>query len=185
MNDEVISKAVKTLQNGGLIIYPTETCYGLGADATNPAAIKKVFIIKNRPFTKPLSVIVSSIEMIKEYAVITRETEQLIKEYMPGPLTLIVKNKTFPKILLGDETRVGFRIPDHLIALEIVKKLGRPITATSANISSQPNNYEVPDLPVDYVINQGKLPLRQPSTVYDTIIKKTIREGPVKIINPF
>jgi len=181
MTGETIPTAVKVLQQGGLVIYPTETCYGLGVDATNPVAVRQVFKTKKRPLNKPLSVIVSSLEMIKEYAVIPRDVEALVKEYMPGPLTLIVKNKKFPSILTSGEIKVGFRIPDHVIALELVKQFGKPITATSANISGEPNPYTVPKLPVDFIINYGELPEVMPSTVYDTLIKKVIREGPIKL----
>ncbi|MBD3311899.1 threonylcarbamoyl-AMP synthase [archaeon] len=181
MTGETIREAVRVLGKGGLVIYPTETCYGLGADATNPAAIKKVFRVKKRPKDKPLSVIVDSLEMIKSYAVIPRGVERLVDEYMPAPLTLVVKNKSFPSTLCGGGDKVGFRIPDHVVALELVRQFDKPIIATSANLSGGPNPYTVPDLPVDFVINYGELPRVLPSTVYDTILKKTIREGPVKI----
>jgi len=181
MTGETIPTAVKILQQGGLVIYPTETCYGLGADATNPVAVRKVFLAKKRGLDSPISVIVSSLEMIKKYAIVPREVEQLVNEHMPGPLTLVVKNKSFPRILCGEGIKVGFRIPDHVIALELVKQFGKPITATSANISGGPDPYLMPDLPVDFTINYGKLPKRPTSTVYDTVLKKTIREGPVKL----
>jgi L-threonylcarbamoyladenylate synthase len=144
-------------------------------------AVRKVFLIKQRPLEMPLSVIVSSLDMIKDYAVITRETERLVEEYMPGPLTLIVRNKKFPPILCAGGDKVGFRIPDHVIALELAKGLGRPITATSANIHGQPDPYVVPDLPVDFTINYGELPHNKPSTVYDTLLKTTIRRGSIKL----
>jgi len=182
MTGETIPKAVEILKRGGVVVYPTETCYGLGADATNPEAIMKVYKIKKRPLSQPISVIVDSIEMIKEYAVINRDVERLVEKYMPGPLTLVVRNKNFPKILCGGGIKIGFRIPDHVVALELVRAFGKPITATSANIHGEPNPYKAPRLPgVDFVIDYGELPHRDPSTVYDTLLKKVIREGPVKI----
>lgn len=183
MTGETIPQAVRVLEQGGLVIYPTETCYGLGADATNPSAVRRVYQVKKRLRDKPLSVIVDSLEMIRSYAVINREVERLVDEYMPGPLTLVVKNKSFPSTLIGGKSRIGFRIPDHVIAFELVREFGKPVTATSANISGQPNPYTVPELPVDFVIDYGKLPEVMPSTVYDTILKKTLREGPVKLID--
>ncbi len=182
MTGETIREAVRTLQRGGVIIYPTETCYGLGADATNTQAVRKVYEIKKRPLDMPLSVIVSSLDMIKEYAIIDRETEELVNKYMPGPLTLVVKNKSFPSIVCGGGNTIGFRIPDHVVALELVRGFGKPITATSANIHGEPNPYEPPQLPVDFVINYGKLPKRQPSTIYDTIHRKVLRKGPLDIV---
>lgn len=181
MTGETIPAAVRVLNDGGLVIYPTETCYALGADATNPAAVLKVFKAKNRPLDQPLSVIVSSLEMIKEYAIVTREVERLINEFMPGPLTLIVKNKKFPQALCGGGVTVGFRIPDNVIALELVKQFGKPIVATSANLHGGPNPYEVPSVNADFVINAGALPRRSPSTVYDTLLRKTVRFGDVKV----
>jgi L-threonylcarbamoyladenylate synthase len=181
MTGETIPAAVRVLEQGGLVIYPTETCYGLGGDATKLPTIRRIYKLKHRRPEKPLSVIVDSLDMIKDYALITREVEELVKEYMPGPLTLIVKNKAFPSALCGEGIKVGFRIPDHVIALELVKQFGKPITATSANLSGSPNPYGVPDLPVDFVINYGELPRTPPSTVYDTTIKKVIRQGPIKL----
>ncbi len=175
-----ISKAVDVLKQGGVVIYPTETCYGLGADATNPFAIRKVYKIKKRPFDKSISVIVSSKEMIKDYACLNPHAEELMDRYMPGPLTLIVKNKVFPDILCGD--MVAFRISSHPVARKLVCSFGKPITATSANISGGPNPYDCPDLKgVDYKICVGKLKETPPSTIYDTINKKVIRQGPIII----
>jgi L-threonylcarbamoyladenylate synthase len=182
MTGETLPEAVEVLEKGGLIIYPTETCYGLGADATDPNAISKVYALKKRALDKPLSIIVSSLAMIKHYAVVPKRVEELVRKHMPGPLTLIVKNEFLPSELCGGGDKVGFRIPDHVIALELVKQFGKPITATSANISGEPNPYTVPNLPVDFVINYGKLPKKKPSTVYDTITKKVLRQGPVNLL---
>ncbi|MFA5405931.1 MAG: L-threonylcarbamoyladenylate synthase [Candidatus Nanoarchaeia archaeon] len=182
MTSETIKTAVEILEKGGLIIFPTETCYGLGADATNSVAVRKVFLTKNRPLDMPLSVIVPSIEMIKEYAVISRETERLVAEHMPGPLTLIVKNKSLPPLLCGGGNKIGFRIPDNVIALELTKQLGKPITATSANLHGESDPYLVPELKgIDFTINYGELPHNKPSTVYDTILKRTLRQGDIKL----
>jgi len=181
MTGETIPRAVEVLKRGGLVIYPTETCYGLGGDATSPPVIRRVFQLKNRSLSKPLSVIVSSLDMIREYVVITDEVEELVQKYMPGPLTLIVKNKFFPSSLIGGSDRVGFRIPDHRIALELVRVFGKPIIATSANKSGEPDSYVVPDLPVDFVIDFGELPHRVPSTVYDTLLKRVIRQGSIEL----
>lgn len=181
MTGETILEAVKVLNDGGVVVYPTETCYGLGVDAMKSAAVKRVFDLKRRPLDMPLSVIVDSIDMIKDYAFISRDVEKLVDEYMPGPVTFIVKNKRFPPIICGGGETVGFRIPDHVVALELVREFGRPVTATSANVHGMPDPYEVPKLPVDFTINFGKLPVRLPSTVYDTIIRRTIREGSVKL----
>ena len=170
------SKAVSVLKQGGVIIYPTETCYGLGADATNPFAIRKVYKLKTRGFDRLLSVIVASKDMIARYAELNPHAEELMNRFMPGPLTLIVRNKLFPEILCGET--VGFRISSHPVAHELVSKFGKPVTATSANISGDPNPYECPQLRgVDYRICVGKLKEMPSSTVYDTIEKRVLRQG--------
>lgn len=178
-----IKKAVSILRKGGVIAYPTETCYGLGADATNPKAIRKVYKLKGRAFNKPISIIVSDIKMWKKYAYVNKKAEYLIKKYMPGALTLVLrKKKTLPDIL--SRKTIGARIPDNKTALKLVKELGKPITATSANISGGKNTYTIKSvlkqIKLDYYINAGKLPRRKPSTIYDVEKNKVIRKGPIK-----
>ncbi len=178
----MINEAVEVLRQGGVIIFPTETCYGLGACATNPRAVRRVFEIKKRSLSQPLSVIVSSLKMINKYAIMNSYALSLAKRFMPGPLTLIIKNKKFPRILLGGGNKIGFRIPANELALELTKALGKPITATSANIHGMPDPYEVPkNLNADFIIDAGTLPQTKPSTVYDSIEKKVIRYGDIEI----
>src|SRR5664280_1336967 len=105
-NDETaIQKAVDVLKNGGLVIYPTETLYGIGADATNPEAIKKLTEYKNRPFGKPYSIAVTSQRMAGEYVDLNQTAKNLYKEFLPGPLTVISKGKH--KVAPGVESEDG------------------------------------------------------------------------------
>ncbi|MEM7819328.1 MAG: L-threonylcarbamoyladenylate synthase [Candidatus Aenigmatarchaeota archaeon] len=172
-NNNAIKYAVNILKNGGLFIYPTETCYGIGADATNDDAVKKVFEIKQRPPNKYITVAFSDVDMIKKYIKISKNSEKLIKKFMPGPLTLV-------------DNGVGFRIPKHKIILEIIKKFGKPITTTSANISGQRPLYKISDIiktfseRVELILDAGDLKEIPPSTVFDVKKRKIIRNGPIK-----
>jgi len=183
---KLIEKAVDILKNGGLIVYPTETCYGIGCDALNENAVEKVYRVKKREKKKPLSIIVSSLEMMRKYGKITKEVEYLVKKFMPGPLTIVVeKKRTIPDILNPKE--IAFRISSHPIAQQLVKELDKPITATSANISGSKPIYSSEEIvkifngKVDMIIDSGNLPLIQPSTIIR--VKKSkielIREGAI------
>jgi len=183
---KVLKKAVKIMKGGGLIIYPTETCYGIGTDATNPKSIEKIYEIKGREHTKPIPVLVSNINMIKRYGVTTKRVEFLVKKFMPGPLSLVIKKKR--PISDVNQEGISFRISSHPVASELVKLLGKPMTTTSANISSQPSIYEIKKIIenfediVNMIIDCGDLPRNEPSTCIDMTDEdnvKIIREGPI------
>lgn len=177
LNDKGAFRAVQILSKGGIIVYPTETCYGLGADATNDEAVKKIIDLKKRDTGKKLSVAFSDIRMAKKYLVITKNAEKLIKEFMPGPLTLIVESK--------EQKRVGFRIPNNKFALKIIRKLGKPVTATSANISGEGEIYKIKDVikifdgKVDAIIDGGDLKKTKPSTIFCVVEDRILRKGPI------
>ena len=127
------------VKKGELIVYPSETVYGIGANIFDEAAIKKLFLAKNRPFDMPLSVGVADKEMASSIAVIDEHADKLIDAFMPGPLTIIVKKKDcVPDIVTSNSHKVGIRIPDHHVAQQIIKLTG-PIVATSANLHSKPD----------------------------------------------
>ncbi|MBI2232535.1 MAG: threonylcarbamoyl-AMP synthase [Candidatus Aenigmarchaeota archaeon] len=178
-NNRAAEKAVQILRKGGVIIYPTETCYGIGADATSKKAVVKVIRIKQRPAGKRISVAVSSITMAKKHFTLNKQAERLARAFMPGPITLVVRSKKQRK------QAVGFRIPDNKFILKLIRKLNRPITSTSANISDEPNLYRIKDVikvfdgKVSLIIDGGNLPEVMPSTVFDTQTKKVLRKGPV------
>ncbi len=179
-----ISIAVSVLKRSGVIIYPTESSYGIGADATSENAIRRVCRMKGRK-NKPISIIVSSVKMARYYAHLDKEASLLAGNLMPGRLTLVVKKKkNLPDILSKDT--IGFRIPPHEFFVTLVKKFGKPITATSANKAGLPALYRIRDVvktfgdSADLIIDAGNLSKRKTSTVYDVVNKRIIRKGPVK-----
>jgi len=178
-NKGAIGHAVSVLNSGGIVVYPTETSYGLGADATNDKAVKNIIRIKKRSKSKKISVAFSDIRMARKYLIITKNAEKLVKAFMPGPLTLIVESKNKPT------KKVGFRIPDNDFVRRLIRKFGKPITATSANISGRSDLYKIKDVikifnsKVDLIIDGGNLPKRKPSTIFDVLDKKILRKGPV------
>lgn len=191
----IIEKTFKVLEAGGLFVFPSETCYGLGADATNQAAIDKLFLYKTKREGKPISIAVFDIKMAKKYVKINEVAESLYKKYLPGPITII--SKDLGKVADGVGSKqgtLGIRIPDYQLILEIVKRFGKPITATSANISCQPEPYSVDDMLkdapkeslkfLDLIIDAGELPHNENSTVVDTTMNKlnVVREGQIKFI---
>ena len=126
-----ISAAIEALKEGKVIIYPTDTLYGLGADIYSESAIKKVFEIKKRPSKMPISVAVSDIEEIKKIANVNSTAEILINSFLPGKLTLILKKKSLVSDLItGGLEKVAIRIPDNKIALEILQKFGLEMITT-------------------------------------------------------
>ncbi len=182
---EMIENAVKVLSEGELIIYPTETCYGIGADVTNREAIQNVYAAKRRPESKPISVVFSDIKMVKKFIDLNNDAIKLVEKFMPGPLTIVVKNDSLPKNL-GAEGKIGFRIPNRESVRKIIKKFGKPITSTSANISQEPPIYD-PNIVkekfwmnVSLLIDGGILNGRAPSTVFDVEKKLILREGEIK-----
>lgn len=175
-----IQKARRIIQQGGIIIYPTDTLYGLGADIFNQKAVRKVFDLKGRSFNKPISVTVSNLKQVKQLAYLNRKQEKFIKTILPGPFTILLKKKKrASRVLTAGQNKIGIRIPDS----EICQKLsqGLPITATSANISGTKPVYNLRELikiftgRVDLILKGKKLKGR-PSMVIDLI------EEPFKIL---
>jgi len=182
--EKVIKAAANTLESGGTIIYPTDTIYGLGANALDEKAVKKVFEIKKRPLDKPISVCVSKIEDIEEIAYLDENVEKEVIKLFPGPFTVILKKKEIiSPILTAGGQKIGIRIPDNEISRKISMKF--PITTTSANISGE----EVPNSPdkiieqlkgkVDLIIDAGVYKDRIHSTVIDMTVfpPKILRSG--------
>jgi L-threonylcarbamoyladenylate synthase len=185
---KIIGSAAKIIKKGGLVIYPTETCYGLGANATDNKAVNDVYRIKNRPKKKPIPIIVSDLKTIKKYGRITKKIEFLVKRFMPGPLTIITQKKeTIPDVLNRNE--IAFRISSHPIAFLLTKTADLPITATSANMSGKVPLYKIRDVikvfnkKVDMILDCGDLEETKPSTLIDMKNgePKIIREGPISI----
>ena len=179
------SKAIKALKNGEIIVYPTDTLYGLGADIYNEDAVRKIFEIKKRPLNDPLSVAVSDIEELEKIAFIDEKSRQLVKAFLPGRLTIVLKKRSIiPNIITGGLNKIAIRIPDNKIALELLLKFG-PLTATSANIHGKKTPYiireirmQFKDEDVSIYFNVGRK-AGKPSTIVDATNNhiKIIREG--------
>jgi L-threonylcarbamoyladenylate synthase len=176
-----IEEAAKLIRKCGLVVYPTESCYGLGCNALDEAAVRKVFAVKGRPVGTPLPIIVSDIEMWKKCAFIDERAEKLIREFLPGPLTIALKKKPIiPDVL--NPGAIAARISSHPIAMLLVKVAGVPITATSANLSGKPPHYTLGQVlkdlnsKIDLVLDAGELPRRKLSTIIDFTL------GPVPVI---
>lgn len=155
--EDGIDEGAELIKAGKLVAFPTETVYGLGANALSSEAVNKIFIAKNRPFDNPLIVHVDSIEMAKKVAYVSKEAEKLFKKFSPGPLTIVLPKKDcVPKEVTGEINTVGVRIPNNYLALQLIKKSGCPIAAPSANKSKR-----VSPTKASYVYDdmKGKIPL--------------------------
>ncbi|NCQ16823.1 MAG: threonylcarbamoyl-AMP synthase [Ignavibacteria bacterium] len=133
---EQIKYAAQIIRNGGLVAFPTETVYGLGADGLNPVAVAKIFEVKNRPTFNPLILHIENEDrLISVCNIPSNKVYDLIQEFWPGPLTLVLPKKpNVPEIVTGGFPNVGVRMPDNLIALELIKESDTPIAAPSANL---------------------------------------------------
>ncbi len=132
-----VDDAVEAIADGQLVIYPTETVYGLGGDALNPGAVERVFNAKDRPRSNPIALAVPSIEAAFEYVEADSQTVSFMREFLPGPVTVIVPKKGLvPNALTGGHETVGVRVPDCKLAQELLEQTP-PLTATSANVSGR------------------------------------------------
>jgi L-threonylcarbamoyladenylate synthase len=176
------------LQSGGVIAFPTDTAYGLGADPFNEAAIDRIFQIKGRAETKPILLIVDSLAMAKSVSVPPRVFRGTARQFWPGPLTMILRaaKSVPPKVTAGTNT-IGLRWPVAEVATKLLKHFKQPITATSANRSGLPSAItadevrEQFDESLDALIDGGTLPSRGGSTLLDLTVEPPVllREGPV------
>lgn len=172
IDEEIISEAVKVLADGGVILYPTDTVYGLGANIFDNKAVKRVFEIKRRSLLKPLSILVMDVETIDLVAKVSRDQKEILNNFLPGPYTFILnKRKIVPRAITGGSTHVGVRVPDNQLACSLSKIF--PITTTSANLSDEevlPTPEEILEQlerDVDLVIDVGRLNSKKASSVID------------------
>lgn len=186
--EEVVDQVVQILKKGGLIIYPTETAYGLGCDAYNVKAIKQIFEIKSRSPESPLSIIVDRFAMIEQIAYMQENAKILIEKYHPGPLVIALKKKTIIPDILNKEG-IAFRISSNKYVNQIVNKLGKPIVSTSANQTGSKPPYSIQEVletidenDVDVILDAGVLEKNKPSTLVDFVMPNSpqiIREGAI------
>ncbi|MGF6905682.1 L-threonylcarbamoyladenylate synthase [Fusobacterium sp. PH5-44] len=187
----------KAIQSGKTIIYPTDTVYGLGATMDNTDALEKLYKIKERNFSMPLIALVDNADKIGLLGKVNPDNkkiiETLIAKYWPGSLTIIIKKKeNIPNIMVAGKDTIGIRLPNHSLALEIIKNAGGILPTTSANISgeSPPTSYkEVSEKiknKVDIIVDGGQLPISIPSTIIDVTesnVIKILRKGMITIDN--
>lgn len=177
-----ISKIVAMLKMGKVIVYPTDTVYGLGVNALNSHAVLKIFQIKNRPLHQPLPIAVSGVKMAQRFVRITEKAEDLMETFWPGALTIILKKTSMiPETVTGGTKGVGVRAPNHPLPLTLVKMLNCPIVATSANIHGESNLDNINEISrqleksVDLIIDGGTVS-GTPSTIINML-----REPPMII----
>ncbi len=189
LNESVLKEIGASIRKGELVIFPTETVYGIGADATNKKAVDSIFIAKGRANDNPLIVHISNFHMMKDLVETPSNMEQLlIDSFMPGPFTLILKKKDkIPSNVSAGLDTVGIRMPDHEIARKIIEYSNTPIAAPSANISSKPSGTKIEDIKeefdgkVSYIVDGGETKIGIESTVCKVIdgIPTILRPGKI------
>jgi L-threonylcarbamoyladenylate synthase len=182
-----IEKIRSVLDSGGVIAFPTDTFYGLGADPFNPDAISKIFKIKQRPADKPLLVLIHSLDQLEDLAHgVTDNARKLMEHFWPGPLTLIFEAAPeLPDALTAGTGTIGIRLPGHPFTHKLLEALERPLTAPSANISGTGESRTTQQMEsslggkLDLIVDGGPAPGGKPSTVLDTTTNPPtlIREG--------
>ncbi|MDH4358545.1 MAG: L-threonylcarbamoyladenylate synthase [Candidatus Berkelbacteria bacterium] len=166
----IIERSVSALERGGIVVYPSDTVYGIAVDASNPGAVKKLDLLKNRKLDHKYSLNFSNLEMIKKFRQLEKFQEQIIAKYLPGPYTFIL------------DDNLSIRIPQNSIITEIVSAFGRPATGTSANLTGKPPATTLKNLApkiylaADIIIDDPGFKPQKPSTVVD------IRQKESKII---
>ena len=181
-----LEMAADIIKDGGVVIYPTDTAYGIGADILNRKAVDKLNLAKSRHPEKQYTAIVSDIKMAEKFCVLGDSEKRLIKKFMPGPLTLVLSKKDIVPDFI-QKTDFAFRIPDCEIAREICSISGAAITASSANISGEETPYSVDEINpilkenVDLILDAGKLEKKKTSTICRVDDRKVLilREGAI------
>ncbi|HCV42386.1 MAG TPA: threonylcarbamoyl-AMP synthase [Bacteroidetes bacterium] len=186
--ESVLRHAAEVVLRGGLIVYPTETLYGIGADATNPSAIGKVHEAKERTERKPILMIVDSVEMMSPYVEqVSLNARILMEKLWPGPLTLVLKaSAKVPVELTQGSGTIGIRMPSSRLCLRLLAQIGRPLTSTSANRAGDNPGRLISEIHkqlsgIDLFLDAGALPESQPSTVVDVSgrVPRVLRSGAV------
>jgi len=188
-----MEKAIEVFNNGGIVIFPTDTAIGIGCRIDNKKAIKRLFEIRKRPESKPLLILVNSAEMAEKYLlpIPQKVKDKLIKKYWPGKLTIVMRciSDKVPFPVRSKKNTLGVRFPDSKILLELIGKIGVPIVAPSANFSGEDTPFSFEDIDkelikkVDFVLDEKLASERELSTVIDVTVEpwKIIRKGAVKI----
>ena len=187
-----VQKAIQVLKNGGIVIFPTDTAFGIGCRIDDEDAVKRLFALRKRPETKAVPVLVSSLHMAQEYLQEVPQDiiEKLVKPYWPGALTIVLQSRIdkVPRLVRGGRETLGVRVPDHLTTLALINGVGVPLLGTSANFVGEETPYTFESLDkelvkqVDFVV-PGECHTKMASTVIDCTQMpwKILRLGAVKI----
>lgn len=188
---EELKIPAKIIKEGGIVIFPTETVYGIGTNGLDKEAIKRLYEVKQRPLNKPISLLVNNIEMVNQVAKnISKLEYKIMQNFFPGPLTIILEKKDIvPNILTANTNTVGIRMPSGEIARKLIEYAGIPIATPSANISGKPSGTNIKDIQkdfegkVDYFIDNGESKLGIPSTIVRVINNEVhiLRQGSISM----
>ena len=176
-----VTEAVAALRRGELVVYPTETVYGLAADALDPEAVERVFEAKGRSRGKPVSMALPEAAVAADYARVSDRERAFCERFLPGPVTVLLeRTDRVPDVLVAGRDRVGVRVPDHDLSRDLARRVG-PITATSANRSGNPSARRVAELDERVreravVLDGGETPGTE-STVVDVAAGEIVRRG--------
>jgi L-threonylcarbamoyladenylate synthase len=192
MQNNNYKKAIKILKKGGIVVFPTDTVYGMGCRIEKRSYVKKLFKIRKRPFQKAVPILVSSIEMAVKYfrSPLPNIVRSLMKDYWPGGLTVVYfRNKnTVSSYVSGEGDTIGIRMPDYKNILQMIEEVGVPVIGTSANFHSKPTPVKYAQLDLDLVklsdyVIKGECRGDKSSTVIDCTKKpwEILRQGTVKI----
>lgn len=187
----MLEKAGELIKQGKIVVFPTETVYGIGTNGLDSQAVKKLYEVKQRPLNKPISLLVSNMEMVHTIARDITEVEyKIMEKFFPGPLTIILKKKDIvPDIVTAGQDTVGIRMPSGEIARKIVEIAGVPIAAPSANITGEPSGTNLQEIKgqfegkADFFIDGGTSELGLASTIVQVVGGKTqiLRQGSITL----
>jgi L-threonylcarbamoyladenylate synthase len=186
---DALKEAAGLLSQGELVAFPTDTVYGLGAQVYNPQSIERLYIVKGREASKAIAVLIGDFDFLREVVEdIGEPARRLAKRFWPGPLTLVVPGNASLPANLSPTSKVGVRMPDHPVALQLLRMTG-PLAVTSANLSGRPNTQTAQQVLeqlgglITVIIDGGKTPGGTPSTVVDCIGDEfeILREGPINL----
>ena len=186
---EKLKEPSKIIKDGGVVIFPTETVYGIGTNGFDEDGIRRIYELKKRDFNKPISLLVSNMEMVKMVAKDISDLEYaLMERFFPGPFTIILKKKKdVPDILTANSDTVGIRMPSGEIAKKLIEYADVPIATPSANISGKPSGTNIDDIikdfdgKVDCIIDSGESKLGVASTIVKVVngVPHILREGTI------
>lgn len=188
-NEKDLEEVGEKIKEGKIVIFPTETVYAIGTNGLDANAVKKLYDIKKRDYKNPINLLVNNINMIEKITQNITELEyKLMEKFFPGPFTIILNKKDIvPDIVTAGKNKVGVRVPDNKIALEIISKAGVPISAPSANISGRPSGTNFDDIKldfvedIDYIVDGGECKIGLESTIVEVIdnVLHILRPGAV------